>query len=534
MICNTGSAFEPATPENCGFTSASVIDLIDTFAQRSINVHSLMILRHGKAAVRLWWKPYSPDLPHQQYSFSKSVVSAAAGLAEAEGLLSLNDRIASFFPRRIAPDADPRIYSVTVEHLLTMTSGAVQQNETGVPRKADWVEWFLNTPLSSFPGECFVYNSMNTYMLSAILRKVTGCSLVDYLMPRLFAPLAIERPVWDKCPVGIECGGWGLYLKTEDMAKFCQLCLDDGLWNGRRVLPEKWAARAGACVVSSDTDRKLNNSVHRTGGYGYQFWRNGDGTSWRADGMFGQYGLIMPEKDMVIVTTGGHASQMELLETLFDVFVPHIDDIPEESEPGSDYAELCLREENLTLNCLQTAQRPSGLESRLNGTYFDFPVNRHSMLPMPVRLVHQTKSLGVSSVRFEFSEGKSLMYWSENGVDYVIPFSVDGGFCRCEVDIDGRSYPVVTCGAWIDEATLEIHLRPIHMAHMHRFIFSFDGDAISCRFDEDPSMEHLLKMVIDFAQQARPLAKRLARFASVFMLPVRGKKRSTVPDAAKQ
>lgn len=521
------SVFERVPPEQCGITSASVLNLVDTLSVRKINIHSLMVLRHGKAAVSLWWKPYSPELPHQQYSFSKSVVSLAVGLAEAEGLISLDDRIAGFFPRRITAEADPRIYSVTIEHLLTMTSGAVQQNETGVPRYTDWVEWFLNTPLSSFPGDSFVYNSMNTYMLSAILSKITGCGLVDYLMPRLFEPLGIERPEWDKCPVGIECGGWGLYLKTEDMAKICQLCLDDGVWEGRRILPKQWAARAGACSVASDSDSKLSDSIHRTSGYGYQFWRNGDGTSWRADGMFGQYGLIMPEKDMVIVTTGGHASQMELLEALYDVFIPHVDDIPEGTIPGSDYEELCARAAELTLCYPKTIQRPAELEASLAGEYFDFPVNRHSLLPMSVRLVHQAKSLGAASVRFDFAEDQSVLRWWENGTEYTIPFSPDGRFHSCTVDYSGRSYLMVTHGAWLDESTLEIGLRPIHTAHMQRIIFTFEEDDVVCRFDEDPSMEQLLKMVIDFARPVRPIAKRLSRLANVVMLPVRGTKRIT-------
>ena len=523
----SGTAFDSVPPETCGITSASVLNLIDSLAQRKINIHSLMILRHGRAVTRLWWKPYSPELPHQMYSFSKSVVSLAIGFAEAEGLLSLDDRIAGFFPRRITSDADPRIYSVTIEHLLTMTSGAVLQNETGVPRYTDWVEWFLNTPLNSFPGDSFVYNSMNTYMLSAVLRKITGSGLVDYLMPRLFEPLAIDRPVWDKCPVGIECGGWGLYLKTDDMAKICQLCLDDGMWHGKRILPEKWAVRAGECAVPSDSDSKLSDSVHRVAGYGYQFWRNGDGASWRADGMFGQYGMIMPEKDMVIVTTGGHASQMELLDVLYDVFIPHVDDIPEDTLPGSDYEELCRRATELKLDYPEKQQRPSELEASLEGVIFDFSVNRHSLLPMPVRLIHQAKTIGVASVGFDFSKEQAQLYWSENGTEYSIPFRVDGSFCSCTVDYAGRSYPMETYAAWIDENTLEIDLRPIHMAHMQRAVFTFEEDEVSCVFDEDPSMEQLMKMLIDFAQPVRPIAKRLSRLAGILMLPVRGTKRIT-------
>ncbi len=518
--------FERTTPEAVGITSASVLNLLDEIERRHINFHSLMVLRHGKAAVNMWWKPYSPDIPHQQYSFSKSILSAAVGIACSEKLLSLDDRITSFFPRRINQEADDRIYSVTVENLLTMTSGAMLQNEAGIGGRTDWVEWFLNTPLSSDPGERFIYNSMNSYMLAAILRRLTGESLVDYLMPRLFEPLGIARPVWDRCPMGIECGGWGLYLRTEDMAKFCQLCLNDGMWKEQRLLPEGWAAEAGSDHTAGIADdSKLNDSIHRTEGYGYHFWRNGDGKSWRADGMFGQYGVIIPEKDMVIVTTGGHARQMEMLEVLYDAFIPYVDDIPEGSVAGSDYDELCTAVNKLSCPRPLHTHFATIMQNWPAEEVYDFPHSRHGLLPLAVRYLHRAGTLGVRSVRFDIIDGHPVMYWKEDGINLLIPFSENGDFCSCELIIGGRTYPAVTMAAWTAEDTLEISIRMIQMAHMQRVSFRFEDDELVCSFDEDPSLEDMLRMLFDMAQPMRPIAVRLARLTKRMIPSVRGRLR---------
>lgn len=522
MTSDNGSAFEKIPPEGAGITSASVLNLLDTLRSKRINIHSLMILRHGKVLTALWWKPYRPELPHQLYSFSKSVLSAAVGIAVDEGRISRDDRVASFFRRAIDRDADERIYSMTIKHLLTMTSGAVAQNEVTMYRQTDWVDWFLNTPLNHFPGERFVYNSLNSYMLSVILRKITGEGLVNYLMPRLFQPLGIERPMWDTCPMGIECGGWGLYLTTEDMAKFCQLCLDDGVWKGRRVLPQGWAAEAGDGIVPSTTDGKLNDSCHRSGGYGHHFWRNSDGMSWRADGMFGQFGLVIPHKDMVVVTTAGHAAPMEVLDVLWNEFFPQVDAVPEGTSPGEDYDELCRFSDALTTLCPVQSVRSLERERMVNGVSYSFPINSHSLLPLSVRFLHRVKNLGVASMRLDFGDTCSMLCWTEGGVEQCVPFALDGTFCHGTLTYAHRSYPVVTTAAWIAPDTVEIGVRLINTAHMNRLLLRFNDEGVICTFDEDPSLENMLKMAFELSRPMRPIAQRMARFVRHRMPGIRG------------
>ena len=514
--------FEMTTPEESGITSASIINFIEKAEKLGLGMHSFMLLRHGKVAAQCWWKPYGPEHPQHVYSFGKSVTATAVGFAINEGLLSLDDRVVSFFPRRVGENADARIYSMTVRHLLNMTSGAVLVNEATMQLHVDWVQWFLNTPLMSFPGDKFVYNSLNTYMLSAILRKVTGVGLVDYLMPRFFEPLGIERPEWEKCPLGIECGGWGLSLKTEDMAKLCQLYLDDGMWHGQRILPEGWAAQVRRVHTDTSTDDKFSHQQNRAG-YGFQFWLNSDGESYRADGMMGQYGLIIPKKDVVIVTTAGMPEQMRILDLLWDNVVQCIDSIPEGTKPGADYDELCGICENLALSHPEAVMRSRSAERMYSGRKFVFPMNSSSMIPVAVRYLYDLPMLGIDDICFDFGDDVSTMTWHEDGVDHTVSFNFDGEYTADSITIGSRTVPVMVYAAWTEEDTLQIDIRLIRTPHMLSAKFRFDGDSLIYTFDEDPSLNDSLKMVMGLTSVTRPVSEQFAKAIARMLLPLTGK-----------
>lgn len=515
--------FDTCAPEEVGITSASVLNLIDRAQKCGLHLHSFMLLRHGKAAAQCWWKPYSPEIPHHLYSFSKSITATAVGFALAEKKLKLDDRVISFFPRRIGDTADPRIYSMTVEHLLCMTSGAVLFNEATMHLHTDWVEWFLNAPLFSFPGDKFVYNSMNSYMLSAILRKVTGVGLVDYLMPRLFEPLGIERPDWYKCPLGVECGGWGLLLKTEDMAKFAQLYLDGGKWKGKQILPEGWSENASALHTRTDTDSKFTSNPHSRSGYGYHFWLNDGGDSYRADGMMAQYGIILPKKDTVIITTAGTADQMKVLDLIWDTVIPYIDAIPEGSMPGADYDELCRVSNHLALPSPAAIIRSRGIEDRFSGKRFGFSENVSSFVPLAIRYLYEMPPLGIDWVQFDFGDDISTMKWHEDGHCCRVDFRLDGEYCSGELPLGQRTVPVVTKGAWTAADTLEVDIRFIRTPHMLRAIFRFSENTLSYSFDETPTVEDSIKTVLNFISGIRPVSSHLAKAANRILTPIIGK-----------
>lgn len=510
---------ERCSPESVGITSASLLSLIELAKQRNLKMHSLMVLRHGKVAAEMWWKPYAADIPHHMYSFSKSVTATAVGFAAAEGLLSLDDRVASFFPRRIRADADDRIYSVTVRHLLTMTSGMVTANESTMNKHIDWVDWILNTHLDSFPGEKFTYNSLNTYLLSAILRKVTKTGLTEYLTERLFEPLGIKTPQWQKCPVGIEVGGWGLKLTSEDMAKFTLLYLRDGMWNGKRILPEGWASEATRCQTDTTTDPKFYDHPDSVAGYGYHFWVNRDG-SFRADGMYGQYGLALAKQDAVIITTAGAPNQMKVLDLLWDSVIPCIGSIPDGSEPGEDYRMLCERAAGLEIPRQEFCSREPEREAEITGRTYRFEQNYVSLLPLAVRYLHDLPVLGLNTLKLDFTESGCRILCTEGDYENNLEFVPDGEYSENTVSLGRESFRMAVRGGWLSDGRFEIDLLPIEHPHMQKLFLQFDGDKVDLDFDEEPPLEDSVKSVIDLIRVMRPISSQLARLAGKLITPL--------------
>lgn len=299
------------------------------------DLHSIMIVQHGNVLAEKWMSEGKEDEPHVLNSVSKTFTASAIGFAIAEGKLKLTDKVISFFPDQLPANISENLEAMTIRDLLTMTCGHdsdLRSNERAA-KNADkgWVEQFLAYPVDHKPGTFFAYNSPGTYMLSAIVQKVTGEKLVDYLYPRLFRPLGIVNVKWQESPEGINCGGWGLYLKTEDLAKMGQLFLQKGKWNGQQVLPEEWIAEASAKQVASfpagmDPEAAKKSKIsEKTNdwmqGYGYQMWRCRH-NAYHADGADGQYILVIPEKDAVIAVTAHIGDMQAELDLIWKYLLP--------------------------------------------------------------------------------------------------------------------------------------------------------------------------------------------------------------------
>lgn len=293
------------------------------------DLHSLMILRHGKVVAEQWFGDNAANKPHALHSVSKTFTATAIGFAVAEGKLKVTDKVISFFPDKLPPEVNDNLKALEVRHLLTMSSGHdVEPGNIRNAPDADWVQGFLAAPFVHKPGTFFVYNSLGTYMLSAIVQKVTGRKLLDYLYPRLFRPLGIVGAVWDESPQGIHTGGWGLYLKTEDLAKMGLFILQKGKWNNKQLLPEAWFDEATTSHIASLPAGRRPEQVNAKTkekdwlqGYGYQMWRSRH-NSFRADGANGQYILILPEKDAVIVTTANIRDMQDELNLIWKYLLP--------------------------------------------------------------------------------------------------------------------------------------------------------------------------------------------------------------------
>ncbi len=326
------------SPEALGISSAGLIAYLDAVARTpGQELHSLLLLSHGKIAAEMTWKPYGVDTPHVLFSLSKSFTSTAVGFAVSEGLFSLTDRVADLLPDKLPDAPSDRLLRITVSDILCMGSGLAPESDGGDPRQPDWAKRALSYPVVHEPGTTFHYNSISTFLASQIVQSKTGQTVRDYLMPRLFTPLGIKKPDWDSSPMGVNCGGWGLHLSTMDIAKFGQLLLDDGMWEGKRVLPEGWVETATTAKIDNS---KRGGPVDWTQGYGYQFWRCRDG-HYRGDGMFGQMCWVMPEQDAVVAITAGIKDMGKEAELLHDYLIPAL------SAPPSDEATQALLRERI-------------------------------------------------------------------------------------------------------------------------------------------------------------------------------------------
>ncbi len=286
-----------------------------------IDVHSVMLLKHGKVIGSRWLNGADENTPHIMYSVSKTFTTVALGFATADSLLSVGDRVIDFFPELVPDSLSANLEAMRVWDLLTMTCG--QSREPAHLRDSlHWVKEFLKYPVEHEPGTFFKYNSAGTYMVSAIVQKVTGEKINDYLTPRLWEPLHIEKPVWEESPEGINCGGWGLWLKTEDMAKLGQLLLQRGEWNGRQILSPEWVEQMTSYKVS--TKRPEDQRPDWTAGYCWFMWRcthNGV----RADGQDGQYIIVLPEQDAVIILTSDSSEYQPYMDIVWRWLLPAVE-----------------------------------------------------------------------------------------------------------------------------------------------------------------------------------------------------------------
>ena len=329
-----------ATPESQGVSSSAVHEWLSALKKLD-SAHSYMIVRHGHVISEGWWNPYSRDVRHKLFSLSKSFTSMAIGLAVEEKLLKLDDKIPSFFPEHQSSSLDERFSRMTVRHLLTMSSGhkSCAMDLMEKDPDGDYLRGFFRSSPDFEPGSRFVYNSGATYMLSAIITKLTGQNLVDYLNPRLLHPLGIQNAFWDACPKGISLGGWGFYLATDEIAHFSQMLLQKGMWRGKQLVPAQYIEEASSFQI----DNSMNENPDWKLGYGFQFWRS-QHNSYRADGAFGQYGIIMPEQDMIIAMTSGMSNMQAVLTLIWELLLKGVHDsaLPEDCKSVRKLNELSL------------------------------------------------------------------------------------------------------------------------------------------------------------------------------------------------
>lgn len=320
-------SFPRGTPESQGVSSAALLALVEALDQIDA-MNSFMLVRHGHVIAEGWWAPYDAESNHELYSLSKSFTSTAVGLAVAEGRLSIDDEVLKFFPEEAPTEPGTNLKAMRVRDLLTMSAG--HQDETSSAPDKISAKAFLAHPVPHKPGTHFKYNTAATFLLSAIVQKQTGQTVLDYLRPRLFEPLGIPQPVWNTNWQGISLGGYGLAVRTEDIARFGQLYLQKGKWQGRTLIPSEWVEQATSRQVSNGSNPKSDWDQ----GYGFQFWRCRHG-AYRGDGAFGQYCVVLPEQDAVVAITSGVKDMQAVLNLLWEKLLPAFEPRRLKADPAS-------------------------------------------------------------------------------------------------------------------------------------------------------------------------------------------------------
>ncbi|MEV6284893.1 serine hydrolase [Kribbella sp. NPDC051770] len=325
-----------STPADQGLSSAGLDAFVAALDASEQEIQTVMVLRRGHVVLEREWSPYRLTDRHLLFSVSKSFTSTAVGLAVEAGLLSVEDKVVSFFSGDDLPETiSDNLAAMEVRHLLTMSTGHAVDTVDRLGRTGRMVQGFLRLPVEHAPGAPFVYNSGATYMLSAIVQKVTGEKLIDYLRPRLFEPLGITEAIWETSDEGVNMGGWGLSLSTPSLAAFGQLLVQRGVWNGEQLVPAEWIEAA----TSAQVDNSSESNPDWQQGYGYQFWR-GRHNSYRADGAFGQYVLVLPDHDAAVVMTSASPDMQETMNVIWEHLLPVLEGKGAEGDTSSQPLEL--------------------------------------------------------------------------------------------------------------------------------------------------------------------------------------------------
>ena len=518
-------AFVRATPESQGISSdlfAALLRELD--ASKDTEMHHFMALRHGKVICECNFAPYPKGMWHITHSMCKSITGMAIGMLIEEGKLKLNENIYDIFSDHM--NAFSKIFRpvITVENLLTMTSG-VTFNESGIVSGNDWLGSFLNASVNGKPGTEFQYNSLNTYVLSAIVTKRTGETLTEYLTPRLFGPLGITKYYWETCPKGITKGGWGLFLCAEDMAKLGQLYLQKGKWNGQQLVSEYWIE------ISTARHLKTQNDTY---GYGYQLWMEQRPGSFEYNGMLGQNVIIYPDMDMVLVTNAGNKEMFQdcimlnIIRKYFPVNYHPADVLPENPLSYSLLKRLCGELENGENNNNRSTSLRGGWKRNVVSrrkhsdkkysyrisAIVDLPSDHHSFMravsgrtyvmeqqnigiaPLFVQVFHNNMTDGISEISFTYDAGNFCVSFTEGEVIHKLPVGFGKAADGC-VDLHGEHYLVATLGEFArdenDIPVLKLEVTFIEECVKRKaHIFFHEDNGIEIRWNETPGKKMIL------------------------------------------
>ena len=457
-----------ATPESQGVDSRGILNFLQAIQTSDLEWHSFMLVRRGHVVAEGWWKPFSSDYKHTLYSLSKSFTSTAIGFLVSEGKISVNDPVLKFFPDDAPASPDENLKAMQIKHLLTMNTGQGADTLPAIRAAGGqpWTKTFLAQPVPHAPGSHFLYNTGATYMLGAIVHKVTGQDLVAYLDPRLFKPLGIAGYDWEKSPQGLNTAGYGLRVKTEDIAKFGQLYLQKGQWQGKQLLPASWIEEA----TSKQTESQPGDGDWSQG-YGYQFWRCKPGF-YRGDGAYGQFCFVMPEQDAVLVMTSESKDLQKSMNIAYDNLLPAF----AKGELPENRVQVAFLKKELSQLALAPAQgidTPENVD-KYSDKRFEMAENPYGIKYLSVGLYPKNCVLkmespkGVEKITFGWNE------WVLNSQESKIRFPVP-----TRLEIPSK---VAGSAAWLDDHTLLLKMKYVEAIHGDTLTLTFENNAVAVAF----------------------------------------------------
>lgn len=425
--------FERVTPESQGISGETVAAFLEELRDDpTLNLHEILILRNGKIIAEAAFGEQDIGIWKMTFSACKSVTALAIGLLLDDGRLSLDDRVVDFFPDKTTPITRLRHKDLTVRHLLTMTAG-VSFNEASSAVETDWIKGFFSSQ-SGKTGKAFSYNSLNTYLLSAIVKRVSGEGLTAFLTPRLFAPLGITNFFWETCPEGIEKGGWGLYMLPEDMAKLGQLVLQQGRWGDTQLVSADFIRQATACQQETPEDC---GGFH----YGYHIWCGRETPSFLFNGMLGQNVLGFPDTGLLLVT---HAGNDELFQQsrYFELVAKYFSKPFPDTLPENPQAAARLQETVVSLLPHRSAVKSSMWQRWFGKPQPALPDACYALnqmcyavtggaaavglLPVILQATQNNYAAGLSAVRFAVEKDTFYLIYDEQGEQHKVAL----GFTR--------------------------------------------------------------------------------------------------------
>ncbi len=461
------------TPESVGINSSVIAKMTEEMSYRGINVHSLMILRENKVACEAWSNPLSAEMPHMVYSISKSFLATAYGFALDEGKITRETKLVDVFPE-LLEKKDEFLDKLTIHHLLCMTAG--KQTSIRGSKSDDWMKLFVNAKWIFEPGTSWRYVNDNYYIASKMLCKVLGESITEYLTLRLYQPLGIDVPFWEHSPDGVEAGGWGLQLRTEDIAKFILCYQNKGKYDDVQVIPEWWTKEATSFISDNSVSEKEPDA---SAGYGCGFWRcEGMPNTYRAEGMFCQYAISFDDYNACLIMTSEYSGLQETLDVIWE-YMPNA------------FIEQCSNKESQVISLPDKSivinKTRSTTERLVNGktyslrkckfiNFIGFPI---SVLPMPIVFFAKDRGGNMNDLKFEFSEHGCTFSWKEDG-DFknTIYLSMDGEASFDKVSIGELKMPVRSYAYWENENILIMHIRALPSVAERVLKFEFKGDKI--------------------------------------------------------